>query len=57
VIASRLVDLPSREARTRATVIASAMIGAVTVSRIVQDTPASDAVLSATRKSILQDLG
>jgi TetR/AcrR family transcriptional regulator, transcriptional repressor for nem operon len=56
VIASRLVDLPPREARTRAMVIASAMIGAVTVSRIVKETPTSDAVLSGMRKSILEDL-
>jgi TetR/AcrR family transcriptional regulator, transcriptional repressor for nem operon len=56
VIAKSLVDLPAREAQTRAMVIASAMIGALTISRIVKDTAASDAVLSATRKTILENL-
>ena len=56
VIANRLTHLPARTAQTRAMVIASSMIGAVTVSRIVKDTAASNAVLSAARKSILEDL-
>jgi TetR/AcrR family transcriptional regulator, transcriptional repressor for nem operon len=56
VIASRLTHLPARAAQTRAMVIASSMIGAITVSRIVNGGAASEAVLSGMRKSILEDL-
>lgn len=48
------LDLPGGAAKRRAIVSACAMIGAMTMSRIVDDPALSDAILKETERSIIQ---
>ena len=54
LIASHLTDLPPAAAKKKALVIVSTMIGALTVSRLVNDEQLSAAVLREARKALQQ---
>jgi len=54
MLQSRIEGLSTRDARVRATAMASAMVGGMMLSRILVGTPASDTVLKDTRKFLLQ---
>ena len=53
LIARQLKTLPPGEAQDRSLAIAAAMIGAITLSRIITDAPTSNALLRATKNYIL----
>jgi TetR/AcrR family transcriptional repressor of nem operon len=54
LIARQLKTLPPNEAQDRSLVIAAAMVGAITLSRILTDAPISNALLRATKNYILK---
>jgi TetR/AcrR family transcriptional repressor of nem operon len=54
LIASHLDTVPFRKRAERSMAIVSAMVGAVTLARIVPDSRISDSVLAATRDYIIQ---
>jgi TetR/AcrR family transcriptional repressor of nem operon len=54
LIARQLKTLPPDEAQGRSLAIAAAMVGAITLSRILTDAPTSNALLRATKNYILQ---
>ncbi|MCB8876825.1 TetR/AcrR family transcriptional regulator [Acidisoma silvae] len=51
-IAKRFDDMPLQEAKARAVLTVSAMVGAVTMSRIMTDPTASEAILDDTRTEL-----
>jgi TetR/AcrR family transcriptional regulator, transcriptional repressor for nem operon len=51
-IAKRFDDMPADVAKARAVLTVSAMVGAVTMSRIMTDTAASEAILDDTRREL-----
>jgi TetR/AcrR family transcriptional repressor of nem operon len=54
LIARQLKTLPPDEARDRSLAIAAAMVGAITLSRIITDAPTSNALLRETKNYILK---
>jgi len=54
LIARQLKTLPPDEAQDRSLAIAAAMVGAITLSRILTDAPTSNALLRATKNCILK---
>lgn len=54
LIARQLKTLPADEAQDRSLAIAAAMVGAITLSRIITDARNSNALLRATKNYILQ---
>jgi TetR/AcrR family transcriptional repressor of nem operon len=54
LIAHQLKILPPDEAQDRSLAIAAAMVGAITLSRIITDAPISKALLRGTKKYILR---
>ncbi len=54
LIARQLKTLPPDEAKDRSLAIAAAMVGAITLSRIIPDAPTSNALLRATKNYILK---
>jgi TetR/AcrR family transcriptional repressor of nem operon len=54
LIARQLKTLPAHEAQGRSLAIAAAMVGAITLSRIITDAPTSNALLRATKSFILK---
>jgi hypothetical protein len=54
LIARQLETLPPDEAEDRALAIAAAMVGTITLSRIITDAPTSNALLRATKNYILK---
>ncbi|HXE34743.1 MAG TPA: TetR family transcriptional regulator [Verrucomicrobiae bacterium] len=54
LIARQLKTLPPDEAQSRSLAIAAAMVGAITLSRILTDAPTSNALLRATKNYILK---
>src|SRR5580693_6376587 len=54
LIARQLKTLPPDEAHDRSLAIAAAMVGAITLSRIITDAPTSNALLRSTKNYILK---
>jgi TetR/AcrR family transcriptional repressor of nem operon len=54
LIARQLKTLPPDEAQDRSLAIAAAMVGAITLSRIITDAPTSNALLRSTKNYILK---
>jgi TetR/AcrR family transcriptional repressor of nem operon len=54
LIARQLKTLPPDEAQSRSLAIAAAMVGAITLSRIITDAPTSNALLRGTKNYILK---
>jgi TetR/AcrR family transcriptional repressor of nem operon len=54
LVARQLKALPPDEAQDRSLAIAAAMVGAITLSRIVTDAPTSNALLRATKNYLLK---
>jgi TetR/AcrR family transcriptional repressor of nem operon len=54
LIARQLKTLPPDEAHDRSLAIAAAMVGTITLSRIITDAPTSNALLRATKNYILK---
>jgi TetR/AcrR family transcriptional repressor of nem operon len=56
LIASQLVNVPFRVREARSMAIVAAMVGAVTLARIVPDSRISDSILAGTRDYIVQSV-
>jgi TetR/AcrR family transcriptional repressor of nem operon len=56
LIASQLENVPFRDREARSMAIVAAMVGAVTLARIVPDSRISDSVLAGTRDYIVQSV-
>jgi TetR/AcrR family transcriptional regulator, transcriptional repressor for nem operon len=54
LIARQLKTLPPDEAQARSLAIAAAMVGAITLSRLITDAPTSNALLRGTKNYILK---